>query len=89
MTRRHWFVSLVAALAGAWSAARARAVPRPPSRVPGRPLRPARPWPAGRGCTSASYFYDASNRLVAVHDVAGTVTTYVYDGSGGRGGPGV
>jgi len=86
MTRRHWFARLLAALLGAWGAGRARAAPRPPSRAP--KLRRGWPAPAAPLGTTTSYFYDGSNRLRAVCDQAGTVTTAVYDGLG-RPGSGV
>jgi YD repeat-containing protein len=80
MTRRHWFARLLAALLSGWGAARARAVPRPPSRAP----KPRWGWPAPAAPlgTTTSYFYDASNRLVAVRYDSGPLTTYVYDGLG-------
>jgi YD repeat-containing protein len=72
MTRRRWFASLFATLLGAWGAARARAVP-PPSL----------PEPAAAGGRSVSYYYyDAADRLFAIRDEPGMVTTYVYDCSG-------
>jgi YD repeat-containing protein len=54
-----------------------------PGAVPQPPAPPSPPAPAAADATSVSrYSYDAANRLFAIRDEPGTVTTYVYDGRG-------
>jgi hypothetical protein len=79
MTRRHWFGSLLAALAGAWGAARARAVPRSPA------PRRTPPWPPRHPAECGSFHYDASNAVGAACEGPGMVTTYVYHAAGALG----
>jgi hypothetical protein len=81
MTRRRWFAIVFATLFGAWGAARARSVPPPPTRAEVPPVR-WRGLATPGGTTVSCHYYDAANRLFAIRDEPGMVTTCVYDCSG-------